>query len=933
MEAVCSLKLDQSIPLDTCIICKDSKRDQVFKATEQGLLTLKAAAEDRQRLHDINHREAIQRVLLVQNIQNVFWHRMCYASFTSKNHISRLQQKSCDSSADLDEGAGPSKRARTLPTMTRSSVATMKWDACMFCQEVNSKFKVSMVTTLNMSDRILAASKYDQVLSVQLASVSDLIAAEGRYHTPCYMKFLRKTTKTKDNSSSSDLAMEWLLEELTSTENISNVYELAEVWDRYCVLAETAEVPIPSSYLSRRSTFKEKLQQRLRNKYEFINLDQEILLVPVEFGHVPLSILLSEPKEDSLISKYTASEGFMELIHVALKLRGDILAQPAYKGFVVSEEEMISCIPDSLFMFLRVMFGGQSLLEVDQEDETAQNKEDGTQRKVLSIAQDLVYNISGGKRWTPKHLGLASTLHQATRSKELVELFHQAGHIISYNNLKQVDTALAECTLHAMDMDTGAVVPPNLVPDRFVHFTCDNIDINDSSLDGKNSFHATQVAGWQRGPEADMGLSDLRPSAKTTLQVPEIMEQLSPAAVVIGKKEPGSIIQTKKEWYNEQIQDNASACVALAKDMAFFIKRQDADLKKGWTNFNQTICRTSSAVTSIGYMPIVQAPAHELDTLNTVIQRCRHIATALGQQHVVLTVDEALYCKLMELKWAKDEYQDFLIVRMGGLHISLTFLKVIGKHIQSSGLMDAWIESGLFAPGTAEQVILGKGKSYSKAIRAHKITVQAMWRILMPKLMNFIQMKNQALRQMLEKKSSSEDIEDLLTFLASKDFLEILDSFEKSNMNPNFKFWWGYMEMVEILLMFTRAQREGNWNLHLHAFKRMIPFFMAYGHTNYARWGTIYVSEMHQLPQEVKKEFDKGNFVVKRTDQPFNEVDPDQSQEWLNGIGKKSGGIIGITKTSSALSRWALSYNLRSHIANETRAAYGLVLKDEYSHN
>lgn len=192
----------------------------------------------------------------------------------------------------------------------------MKWDACMFCQEVNSKFKVSMVTTMNMSNRILAASKYDQNLSVHLASVSDLIA-EGRYHTPCYMKFLRKTTKTKGNSSSSDLAMEWLLDELTCTANIANVYELSEVWNRYCVLAEIAKVTISPSYLSRRSTFKEKLQQRQRNTYEFINLQQEILLVPVEFGHVPLSILLSEPKEHSLIPKYTAPEGFMELIQLS----------------------------------------------------------------------------------------------------------------------------------------------------------------------------------------------------------------------------------------------------------------------------------------------------------------------------------------------------------------------------------------------------------------------------------------------------------------------------------------------------------------------------------------------------------------------------------------------------------------------------------------
>jgi len=117
--------------------------------------------------------------------------------------------------------------------------------------------------------------------------------------------------------------------------------------------------------------------------------------------------------------------------------------------------------------------------------------------RFLSVAQDLVYNFSCGKHWTP-NIGLANTLHQATRSKELVELFHMAGHFISYNNLKQVDTALEERALLTMDVDTGAVVPPNFVPNRFVHFTCDNIDINDGSFDGKNSFHTTQVAGWQR---------------------------------------------------------------------------------------------------------------------------------------------------------------------------------------------------------------------------------------------------------------------------------------------------------------------------------------------------------------------------------------------------------------------------------------------------
>src|SRR6218665_68299 len=54
--------------------------------------------------------------------------------------------------------------------------------------------------------------------------------------------------------------------------------------------------------------------------------------------------------------------------------------------------------------------------------------------------------------------------------------------------------------------------------------------------------------------------------------------------------------------------------------------------------------------------------------------------------------------------------------------------------------------------------------------------------------------------------------------------------------------------------------------------------------------------------------------VVKRSSQAFNKVDPDQAMDWINGTGKKGGGSVAVTKTTSALCRWTLPYNLRSHI-------------------
>ena len=135
--------------------------------------------------------------------------------------------------------------------------------------------------------------------------------------------------------------------------------------------------------------------------------------------------------------------------------------------------------------------------------------------------------------------------------------------------------------------------------------------------------------------------------------------------------------------------------------------------------------------------------------------------------------------------------------------------------------------------------------------------------------------------------------------------------------NPNAEFWWDYLTMVSIRLCSIRAQRDGSWDLHLYTFKRLLPFLFRYDHVNYARWDNVYLAEMSVLPPEVLHEFQEGNFVVKRTDRRFNQVSAGQSTEWLNAIGKKSGGLIGITTVASALSRWTLSYNMITVMASQ----------------
>lgn len=75
-----------------------------------------------------------------------------------------------------------------------------------------------------------------------------------------------------------------------------------------------------------------------------------------------------------------------------------------------------------------------------------------------------------------------------------MELFNKAGHCLSYKQVLQVDTSLAERILKAIDQGTGAVIPPKLAADEFIHFTSNNIDILDETLDENSTSHAIQIA-------------------------------------------------------------------------------------------------------------------------------------------------------------------------------------------------------------------------------------------------------------------------------------------------------------------------------------------------------------------------------------------------------------------------------------------------------
>ena len=91
-------------------------------------------------------------------------------------------------------------------------------------------------------------------------------------------------------------------------------------------------------------------------------------------------------------------------------------------------------------------------------------------------------------------------------------------------------------------------------------------------------------------------------------------------------------------WYNVDETLNIEAAIKDSAWVATRLSNPNEQKIPFWTGFNQSVSENSSEVTTVGYLPILNAPAYDNDTLWTVILRCIKLSDILNQgQTTVLT--------------------------------------------------------------------------------------------------------------------------------------------------------------------------------------------------------------------------------------------------------------------------------------------------------
>ena len=286
--------------------------------------------------------------------------------------------------------------------------------------------------------------------------------------------------------------------------------------------------------------------------------------------------------------------------------------------------------------------------------------------------------------------------------------------------------------------------------------------------------------------------------------------------------------------------------------------------------------------TNFLFGPLIDAPPSNPDTVLTALMYIEQFLTQHNQRHLHISADMQLYKIVMQIKWSYPDRWQHLIARPGGMHIMMSFIGCIGTLMCSSGLEDI-LEVAF--KGVPNMLL---GKAWPKALCGLRMVVEAL-------LEPLITQGNVTVHQM------EQALEDASASRTGRLWVDCL------------------IKPVIILLLFIRAEREGNWLLHLYSLHRMLPYFFAAAHWNYARYIKWHLLEMAFIPPELMESFLQGEHVCRHKKGVWNALSQDQfGEQTYIRCGKGKGGLVGKSLSQEQVAGWTLSH----HLCNMLSLAY-----------
>ena len=157
--------------------------------------------------------------------------------------------------------------------------------------------------------------------------------------------------------------------------------------------------------------------------------------------------------------------------------------------------------PEELYCFYRWIIQGPNVTLSVQEKSTEVHE------RAMHLAQTTISmclterQVNNKKSQTiqstremPEQLAVGLAVHQAIRSKEIVNMLHGFRMSVEYNRLLRVESQIEAHVLQHMEQCGGMYLPPDIVEGRHLFFAIDNVAFAEDTYDGKRTLHGTAMA-------------------------------------------------------------------------------------------------------------------------------------------------------------------------------------------------------------------------------------------------------------------------------------------------------------------------------------------------------------------------------------------------------------------------------------------------------
>ena len=332
----------------------------------------------------------------------------------------------------------------------------------------------------------------------------DCIAREIKYHRSCYKNYVRLETLTKleaQNCATEDeesggyskgfgKLCRYLQSEVIIKTRILNMTELVGKFVSH-LNEEGLNI---SDYRS------SKLKQRLKGAFGK-QLDFRKPSDPSQSELVYNASVEKGEIVESLVSQSDMTDGGLEsgaeeideqdprarkdvahqVYHASKELRNLLLDVKPVLSWPRKADELQSdaaLVPDMLYNMLAWILTSHT----EFSTERVSNLPNHVHRWILSLGKDLIHCGSRGRTKTPKYVLLPTAVKSLTGNAELVTLLNRLGHGLSYSQIEELETAIAEQQI--TNLRNSVLLPTVCSPSVSAVFRWDNNDLQEETLSG-----------------------------------------------------------------------------------------------------------------------------------------------------------------------------------------------------------------------------------------------------------------------------------------------------------------------------------------------------------------------------------------------------------------------------------------------------------------